>query len=79
MDNIVNEIIWLQKTYDFKELEIVDDIFNFDIRHAKIVFKKLSRQSSFKIKSNEENNTQKIDHDKTEWELKLEEIESTAK
>jgi len=40
-DNIVNEIIWLQKTYDFQELEIIDDIFNFDIRHAKIVFKKL--------------------------------------
>jgi anaerobic magnesium-protoporphyrin IX monomethyl ester cyclase len=40
-DNIVNEIIWLQKTYNFEELEIVDDIFNFDIKHAKLVFKKL--------------------------------------
>jgi anaerobic magnesium-protoporphyrin IX monomethyl ester cyclase len=40
-DNIVKEIIWLQKTYDFKELEIIDDIFNFDIGHAKLVFKKL--------------------------------------
>ena len=40
-DNIVNEILWLKKTYGFEELEIVDDIFNFDIRHAKIVFRKL--------------------------------------
>ena len=40
-ENIANEIIWLKKTYGFEELEIVDDIFNFDIRHAKIVFRKL--------------------------------------
>jgi anaerobic magnesium-protoporphyrin IX monomethyl ester cyclase len=40
-DNIVNEIVWLKEKYDFEELEIVDDIFNFDIRHAKEVFRKL--------------------------------------
>tara|TARA_B100001105_G_C22369784_1_gene434452 strand:+ start:117 stop:1583 length:1467 start_codon:yes stop_codon:yes gene_type:complete len=40
-DNIVDEIVWLKKKYNFEELEIVDDIFNFDIRHAKEVFLRL--------------------------------------
>ena len=40
-DNIVNEIVWLKEKYNFEELEIVDDIFNFDLKHAKEVFRKL--------------------------------------
>ena len=40
-DNIVNEIVWLKEKYDLEELEIVDDIFNFNIQHAKDVFRKL--------------------------------------
>jgi anaerobic magnesium-protoporphyrin IX monomethyl ester cyclase len=40
-ENIVEEIIWLKHKYEFEELEIVDDIFNFYIKHAKIVFRKL--------------------------------------
>ncbi len=40
-ENIVEEIIWLKNKYKFEELEIVDDIFNFYIKHAKIVFRKL--------------------------------------
>ncbi|MBL78829.1 MAG: hypothetical protein CMH70_02105 [Nitrosomonadaceae bacterium] len=40
-ENIVNEIIWLKEKYDFEELEIVDDIFNFNLNHAKEVFRKI--------------------------------------
>ncbi|SVC04666.1 uncharacterized protein METZ01_LOCUS257520, partial [marine metagenome] len=36
-EDIIEEISFLKKTYAFEELEIIDDIFNFDINHAKAV------------------------------------------
>lgn len=40
-DNVVDEIIWLKRTYNIEELEIIDDIFNYDKARAKDIFKKL--------------------------------------
>jgi len=39
--NVVNEIIRLKRVYGIDELEIIDDIFNFDKARAKDIFKKL--------------------------------------
>lgn len=39
--NVVDEIIWLKHTFNIDEIEIIDDIFNFDKPRAKEIFKKL--------------------------------------
>lgn len=38
-ENVVREIIWLTRTYKIEELEIVDDIFNYDILRAKEIMR----------------------------------------
>jgi radical SAM superfamily enzyme YgiQ (UPF0313 family) len=37
--NVLEEIKWLKKSYDIEELEIIDDIFNFDKERAKDIMK----------------------------------------
>ncbi|MDY6863963.1 MAG: radical SAM protein, partial [Thermodesulfobacteriota bacterium] len=40
--NVVDEIVWLKSTFNIDELEIIDDIFNFDKERAKDIFRKLN-------------------------------------
>lgn len=40
-ENVVDEIIWLKRTYNMAELEIIDDIFNFDKERAKEIMRKI--------------------------------------
>lgn len=41
VDSVVDEIIWLKNTYTIDELEIIDDIFNFDKERAKQIMRKI--------------------------------------
>jgi radical SAM superfamily enzyme YgiQ (UPF0313 family) len=41
VENVIKEIIFLKRTYDIKELEFIDDIFNFDLNRAKLIFKRI--------------------------------------
>lgn len=41
VDNVMQEILMLKSKYGIEELEIIDDIFNFDIKRAKEIFRKL--------------------------------------
>ena len=38
-ENVIEEIRFLKQQYDIKELEFIDDIFNFDIGRAKDIFR----------------------------------------
>lgn len=39
--NVLGEIIWLKQKFNIRELEIIDDIFNFDKQRAKDIMKKI--------------------------------------
>ena len=41
-ESVINEIVWLKHTYNIDELEIIDDIFNFDKPRAEDIFRKLA-------------------------------------
>ena len=40
-ENVFAEISWLKQTYGIKELEVIDDIFNFNRKRAKEIFNKI--------------------------------------
>lgn len=48
-ERVVEEIKFLQKRFDLEEIEVVDDVFNFDIKRAIKIFEELSR-SGLKLK-----------------------------
>lgn len=49
VDNVIKEISYIKEKYNIEELEIIDDIFNFDKKRAKEIFKKII-ENKFNLK-----------------------------